>query len=63
MARDGSNSVQEIAAFLGVDDVFINPPILKESKVNYWKDSASKADISKINSILSEEISQMGYDL
>jgi omega-hydroxy-beta-dihydromenaquinone-9 sulfotransferase len=63
MSADNSRLVEAVTSFLDVEDAFADPPILKESKVNYWKNSMTQEDISRINSILSEEIQEMGYEL
>jgi hypothetical protein len=53
----------ELCRFLGVDDLFLNPPVLNIEKVDYWKSEMKPSKRRIVEKILGEEISALGYSM
>lgn len=63
LAADYVNGSKKIRDFIGLDSNFINPPKLSIDKVDYWKHSLPADSVSTINTILADEIEEMGYSV
>jgi hypothetical protein len=61
-ADSSATMLEEVAAFCGLTDQFVNPPSVIPERVNYWRKEMSREDIHVVNEILGPYIEQLGYE-
>jgi hypothetical protein len=61
-AESSTTILEEVAAFCGLDNRFVDPPSVIPDRVNYWRREMSSEDIHTVNEILGPYVEQSGYE-